>query len=287
MNIIYLNGHYVSKETAKISVLDRGFLFGDGIYEVIPVYRKKPVGLDLHLGRLEKSLRSIEIKSPLSINGWKSIFKTLIQLNHLNNMTFSFYLQITRGIASERLHQYTDNLKPTVMVWCKKLRLYHQKILAQGLKAIVVPDHRREHCYVKSINLLPNILAYQQAIKEKATEAILIKKGKALEASNSNLFIVKNGILITPPLSPSILAGVTRHIILQLAKENNILYHERDIKEEELYNADEVWVTGSTKEICPITKLNNVSLNTKIAGPVWHKINQLYQNYKIKQQELW
>ena len=286
MNIFYLNGQYIPKEKAKVSVLDRGFLFGDGIYEVIPVYHKKPIGIDLHLKRLTKSLTYVDIQLSYSMDEWKSIFQQLAQINHLNNEIFSFYIQITRGAAEERLHEYPDSLTPTVLVYCKKLRLYDQETLEQGLKAIVVSDDRRKNCHVKSINLLPNVLAYQKAFKENATEAILIKQGNAIEASNSNLFIVKNNTLITPPLSPHILAGVTRHIVLELAKKSDIQCVERDIKKEELYAADEIWVTGSTKEICPITQLNDWSLNTS-AGPVWHTINELYQIYKKQPPPLW
>jgi D-alanine transaminase len=287
MNIVYLNGEFISKTDAKISVLDRGFLFGDGVYEVIPVYQKKPIGLKFHLARLEKSLTAIEIAPPYSINEWITILQKLAQLNQLDNETFTFYLQITRGTTSERLHEYTNDIAPTTMAFCKSLPMCDSKKLAKGLKAILIPDYRREHCYVKSINLLPNVLAYQQAHQANAIEAILIKDNHAVEASHSNLFMVKDNVLITPPLSPKILAGITRHIILQLAKQNHIRYEERNIKEKELHDADEIWVTGSSKEICPITQLNDQMLKHNTAGPLWHQMNELYQQYKHAQKPLW
>jgi D-alanine transaminase len=287
MNIIYLNGKFIPKAEGKISVFDRGFLFGDGIYEVIPIYKRKPIGLEFHLQRLERSLQAIEIPSPYSIDQWRSILKGLAQSNKLDHHDFGFYIQITRGATEERAHEYSNTLVPTVMVCCKPMMLYGLDTLAQGFKAIVIPDDRREQCYVKSINLLPNVLAYQQAARSGAIEAILIKNEHAVEASQSNLFIVKNGVLITPPLTPKILAGITRHIILQLAKENNIPYQERNIEVKELYDADEVWVTGSSKEICPITRLNDQILRQNAAGPFWHQMHLLYQTYKQTQTSLW
>jgi D-alanine transaminase len=287
MNVIYLNGQFMPKQKASISVLDRGFLFGDGVYEVIPVFCKKPVGLNLHLERLQRSLQAIHIQLPRFTQQSISIFKELILLNHLEDKNFSFYIQITRGVSTERLHEFTLDLTPTVMVCCKSLPQYSNEVLQKGFKAILMPDHRRQECYVKSINLLPNVLAYQKAKEVGAIEAILIKEGYAVEASSSNLFIVKDNTLITPPLSPKILAGVTRQIIIQLAKENHIPVIERNIKENELYDADEIWVTGSSKEICPITRIEGHSINAKKVGPLWYTINQLYQAYKQTEQPLW
>ena len=285
MDIIYLNGQFIQKSSAKVSVLDRGFLFGDGVYEVIPTYQRKPLGLKLHLNRLDKSLNAIHIKPPYSLDQWKSILKQLMAANQLTDQNFSFYLQVTRGETNERLHEFPKNVTPTVMICCKTLLSPSIETLKKGFNAISLPDERRQNCYIKSINLLPNVLAYQQAKSKNAIEAILINNGYALEASSSNLFIVKNNILITPPLSPKILSGITRHIILQLAKQNAISVIERMIKENELYDADEVWVTGSNKEICPITQLNNQSISVTV-GPLWHEMYQLYQHYKTTEDVL-
>jgi D-alanine transaminase len=280
MKITYLNGEFIPIQEAKISVLDRGFLFGDGIYEVIPVYQKKPVGLTLHLDRLERSLSAIQIRFFYSLEKWISIFKHLIKLNQLDNQNFTFYLHVTRGADATRSHEFADNLTPSVMVLCKPLSCFSKQECETGFKAIIQPDIRRKNCYVKSINLLPNVIMYQRALQQGAIEAILIHNGEVVEACTSNIFIVKNQSMITPPQSPKILSGITRHILIELARQHNLPLIERPIQENELYDADEIWVTGSSKEICPITQIADCSIRAKKVGKIWHTMYGLYQSYK-------
>jgi len=279
MEIIYLNGMFLPKTEATVSVLDRGFLFSDGVYEVIPVYDGKPMGLIEHLERLEISAKAIHMTPPLSITEWKKVLKELMLKNNLEG-DFSFYLQITRGSAPERTHHFPEKVSPTIMALCKPLDKKSQEEINRGLKAITCEDKRRSNCYVKATNLLPNILCYQQAKEAGAVEAILIRNDHAIEATSSNLFIVKNSTLITTPLSNQILAGITRQFVIQLIEENGFAVEERLIKKEELFEADEVWLTASNKEIYPITQIDNQFINHGKVGPIWKKVIALYQERK-------
>lgn len=280
MQTIYLNGNFVSQDEAKISVFDRGFLFGDSIYEVIPVFRNNFVGINQHLERLNQSLTAIKIEPPLKIEEWHLILRELLQLNTYKEDDLTIYLQVTRGAPLNRSHAIPTQVKPTVLAMCYPTPKKPFNEVAKGFSAITETDKRRTDCFIKSTCLLPNVLSYQHALDQSACEAILIRDGYALEGTSSNLFIVKNNTVITPPLSPNILSGVTRDIILQLCDANNIPTQESPIKKEELYQADEVWVSGSTKEICPITSIDNQTIGQGQPGPMWQRLTRLYDQYK-------
>ena len=280
MTIVYLNGQFIQEEKATISILDRGFLFGDGVYEAIPVYQGHLFGLQQHLNRLEISLAAIKIPSPLPSEEWEDILHELLVLNQTQHADQGLYLQITRGFQPVRNHAFPDMISPTVLAMCIPPKNTPLEVLHAGFSAITVEDKRRKECFIKATSLLPNILAYQEAHKSHHAEAIFIRNGEALEGTSSNLFIVKNGIIYTPPTTPFILAGVTRELLLQLAKENKVPYEEKSITENMLFNADEIWLTGSLKEIYPIVHLNNKPVGNNKVGPMWFTMKALYEKLK-------
>lgn len=278
---LYLNGDYIAVEQAKISVFDRGFMFGDGVYEVIPVYSGKLLRSKSHLLRLQHSLDAIDIPNPLKQSEWLEIFANLIEKNFAGADCL-IYIQITRGTMSKRDHAWSSEMRPNVLVTCTEQHYATQDSTTAGERAITIEDTRWSNCYIKTTNLLPNVLLHQKARSQGAAEAILIRNGFAIEGSQSNLYIVKNDIVTTPPKSRYMLGGITRDIVIELCKQNKIICREKDISEDELHNADEIWLSSSTREILPILTLNQHAVGKGVPGIVWQQIIQLYQEYKLK-----
>ncbi|MBL4763395.1 MAG: D-amino acid aminotransferase [Gammaproteobacteria bacterium] len=276
--IVYLNGEYLPLEQAKISVLDRGFLFGDGVYEVIPAYAGKPFRFQQHLQRLENSLSAIQINNPLNASAWQQVLEHLISVNEGDH--FSIYLQITRGRQTQRDHIYPEDLEATVFIMLTAIADKPVGHYASGIKAITLDDIRWKACHIKATTLLANVMLKQQADQLGAAEAILIRDGLAYEGAASNLFIVANGVIKTAPKSEFLLGGITRDLVLELAEKNAMDFAEVDIAESELENADEIWLTSSTKEIMPVIALNDKTVGDGKAGPVWKKMTEYYQAYK-------
>ncbi len=279
---VYLNGSFLPLKDAKISVLDRGFLFGDSIYEVIPAYNGRLFRLPHHLERLSNGLRAIGMDNPLNEDEWRSVLERLIQ-QHPDQDDQSIYLQVTRGAAEKRDHAIPDDLEPTVFAMASPIKQLPKEDV--GIAAITLDDVRWRLCNIKATTLLANVLLKQQALEADAIEAILIRDGAAMEGSASNLFIISQGVLITPPKSNLLLPGITRDLILELAEKNGIPYQERAIQEEELWSADEVWLTSSTKEIMPVVSLNNKPISGSKPGAMYQRMSTLYADYKerIKQ----
>lgn len=277
LNHVYLNNTYTALKDAKISVLDRGFLFGDGIYEVIPVYNTLPFRAEEHLKRLAQSLQALRISNPHTFSEWLSIFDTLIEKNKLKNA--SIYLQITRGTGQTRAHIPEEMLSPTVFVACTALQKKTVAELKLGLTAITMPDFRWQHCNIKTISLLANILALEQAHDAHAQASIFIRNGLVTEECMRNVFIVKNNIIKTPLKNETILGGITRDVIIELAHEHHLPIEETNMTEKELLEADEVFVSSSTKEIVPVLKINDTLINHGQAGPVWEKLINLYHHF--------
>lgn len=276
-NTLFLNGEFIPANEAKVSVFDRGFIFGDGVYEVIPAYGGHLFRLPEHLKRLENSLIKIRIAPPLSNHRWQEILRELVNINGGGDL--SIYVQVTRGTAP-RDHAFPNDVTPTIMATATALKPVSDELLSSGASAITLDDYRWQFCDIKSIALLPNILARQEAIDAHANEAIFIRNGAVTEGSASNVFIVKNRELITPPKSQHLLPGITRDLVLELAQQNHIQCRESDISPEQLHNADEIWLTSSTKEILPVTKLNGSSVGNGVPGPIWSRALALYQDYK-------
>ena len=283
MSIAYLNGQLLPIEEAKVPALDRGFLFGDGVYEVIPVYAGRLFRFKQHIARLENSLRGIRLPMEQTLQDWANICHQLIEHNSLNNS--SIYLQITRGAYLERNHDFPSNPTPTIFAMITALpevqAVPSDKDL-QGISVITAEDIRWQRCDIKAITLLANCMLKQQALECGANDTILVRGGVAFEATSSNLFIVRDGVIITPPLSEHLLPGITRDFLLWLAEQHGILTEQRLIPEHELLQADEIWLTSSTKEIRPVTRLNDVTIGDGTAGPVWRQMYDHYQQLKVQ-----
>lgn len=275
--MIYLNGKFIPLEEAYIPVLDRGFIFGDGVYEVIPAYSRKPFRLEEHLNRLQHSLDGIRLKNPFSNAEWKNLLEQLIAKN--NGEDQYIYLHITRGVA-KRDHAFPVNVSPTVFIMSNPLLPPPVELLASGASAITAIDNRWIRCDVKAISLLPNVLLRQLAVDVHALETILIRDGFLTEGAASNIFIVSNNVLLAPPKSHLMLPGITYDVVLELAAANGIPHEIRQISEHEIRKADEILLTSSTKEIMPITLLDNQAVGGGKPGELFARLHTLYQDYK-------
>ncbi len=275
-SIVYLNGEFVAADKAKISVLDRGFIFGDGVYEVIPVYSGLLFRMEHHLQRLNDSLNAIRIANPLDITAWGEILTSLVEQNGGGDQ--SLYLQITRGVA-ERDHRFPQGVEPTLFAMSQPL-IEPSSELQLGITAITVEDIRWKWCHIKSIALLPNILLRQQAIDAGAAEALMIRNGYLTEGTASNLFVIKDGVIATPPKSNLLLPGITRDLTVELCQLHSIPCEEREIAATEIEHADELWVTSSTKEIVPIIMVDSKPVADGKVGEVWHTLIKHYREYK-------
>lgn len=270
---VYLNGEYLPLSEAKISVLDRGFLFGDGVYEVMPVYSGKLFCLQAHLQRLSNSLNAIRLNVSYDAGQWLDIIQPLLTGDDAQFI----YLQITRGVADKRDHAFPEQCDRTIFAMCSAIVPFSY---GQGVSAITLDDMRWQLCNIKATTLLANLLLRQQAVDEGCAEAILIKDGYATEGAASNIFAVLDGVLITPPNSNEILPGITRDVIVDLAKVNALSVREEAISLKALQAADEIWLTSSTREILPVTILDNKPVGNGEIGPVWKTMQKLFQEYK-------
>ncbi len=277
--IVYLNGEFLPLEEARIPVLDRGFIFGDGVYEVIPVYDGHLFRLEAHLQRLENSLNSIKLTNPFTQQQLTDILENLVTKNNAGDQ--SLYLQITRGV-SKREHNFPAGIEPTVFIMSNPIETQKP---STGVKAITHNDIRWQYCNIKAISLLPNVLLRNDAIDAGASENILIRDGYVMEGAASNVFIVVDEVAITPPKSQFILPGITRDLILEAMREANLPCREANIPQTQLHYAQEIWVTSSTREILPVTTLDEKIVGTGEPGPIWLKVWKIYQNYKQKLRE--
>ena len=277
MNIVYLNGEFLPEQEAKVSVFDRGFLFGDSVYEVIPFYQGVGFRLQEHIDRLKHSLRAVRIKDE---QDWVAILEGLVIENGGGNL--SVYLQVTRGSAGKRSHAYDDSLEPTIFACCAPIKDIWQAGADDvvPLRAIVTEDLRWHRCDIKSTCLLPNILVLQQARDEGVQEALFSRDEKLTEGSACNLFLVKRGVLYTPKRSSDILGGITRELILELADKHGIQFQEIDIDYERLLSADEVWVSSSTRGIVPVLEVDGKQIGDGLQGPVWRKMFELFTDFQ-------
>jgi D-alanine transaminase len=250
------------------------------VYEVIPCYGGRLFRLDEHLRRLDNSLRAIRMDNPLPDSRWSEILKKLIAQRPERNL--SVYVQVTRGYAEKRDHCFPDHVRPTVFCMANPIPPTQPEVAEKGISAITLTDIRWRHCNIKAITLLPNILLRQQAADQDAMEAILIRDGLATEGAASNLFLVKDGILHTPPEGPHLLPGITRTLVLELAEQHGIHFVEQQIPETWLANAEEIWLTSSTREIMPVTRLNHQPVASGTPGPLWRRMTGLYRDYKAR-----
>lgn len=275
---VYLNGKYLPDDQALVPVLDRGFVFGDGVYEVIPVYWGKPFRVEQHLERLNNSLNAIRMSNPLPVGAWLDLFNALLRFNPASD-NMSLYLQVTRGPA-KRDHAIPAETRPTVFAMCTPITPLEPALLERGVSVITLDDIRWKFCRIKAITLLPNVLLRAEASDAGATDALLLRDGEVTEGTASNVFVVKRGKLLTPPKSDFLLPGITRDLVLEIAQQNNIAAAEQILKEKDLKSADEIWLTSSTKEVLPVTQLNGTAVGDGKPGPAWRNMLNLYQQYK-------
>jgi len=281
---VYLNGKFMPIEEAYVPVLDRGFIFGDGVYEVIPVYSKRAFRLAEHLKRLQSSLNGIRLSNPYSEAEWTKLIGELISRNTAEDQYL--YLHITRGVA-KRDHAFPQPpVKPTVFMMSSPLLQPAAGLLASGVSAVTAEDNRWLRCDIKAISLLPNVLLRQQAVDAGCAETILIRKGNdstgdfMTEGAASNIFVVKNGTLLAPPKDNLMLPGITYDVVLEIAAANRIPVQVRKIAKSEVFNADELLLTSSTKEVLPITLVDGKAVGSGKPGPMFARLYSLYQNFK-------
>lgn len=277
---VYLNGEFLPMNQARISPQDRGFLFGDGVYEVIPVYQRKLFAWPEHLQRLKNSLHSVSIANPFSDSEWLTLINDLIARHRWQDQFI--YLQVTRGMQMVRDHLPADDLTPSVYIYTNPLKPVPEAILNNGLKLVSLEDIRWLRCDIKAITLLPNVMIKLAAKQQGADDAVLIgRDGFVSEGTASNLFIVKNGTLITPPNNSKILPGVTRQVLEKLASSHHIPFIEQTLTLSDLQSADEIWLTSSTKEALPVTQLDGKKVGNGTPGTVWQTMHKHYQTHKM------
>ncbi len=277
----YLNGQFLPLSEARVPVLDRGYLFGDGVYEVIPVYAGKVFKLEAHLDRLQRSLEAIRLHNPYDNHRWIECIRQLISLNGGGKTDQTIYLQVSRGITAKRAHGLPDNPSPSVLAFTWPMAEVPESVISVGVSAITLEDFRWHRCDIKSIALLANVMLADEALRDGHNEAILHRNGKITEGASSNVFCMIDNILVTPARSEMILHGITREFTLELASQAGIRTEERDISTESLRNADEIWISSSTREIYPVTMLDNAAVGTGKPGSNWRAVYSLYQQQKI------
>lgn len=276
---VYLNGQFLPLSEAGISPLDRGFLYGDGVYELIPVYSRRPFRLDEHLRRLQATLDGVRMNNPLSAEEWKAVVLKLIETAPWEDQ--SIYLQVTRGADDKRDHAFPPpSVRPTSFAFASPMGTPTAEVRARGVAAITVPDLRWGRCDLKVISLLANILARQQAVEAGCAEALLIRDGFLKEGAASNIFVVKDGVLLAPPKTHLMLPGITYDVVLELADFHGQPKKVAEITENELRTADEVWMTSSTKEVLAITTLDGAPVGNGRPGPFGEQMWQWYQDFK-------
>jgi D-alanine transaminase len=274
---VYLNGQFLPLEEAKVSVLDRGFIYGDGVYELVPVYGRRPYRLRQHLARLQRSLDGIRLANPHTDAEWEAIIAGLI-----GRMAFAdqgVYLQVTRG-AAKRDHAFPGGVAPTVFMMSNPLALPSREQIERGVAVITAADERWLHCDLKTISLLGNVLARQLAVDAGATETVLFRNGHLTEASASNVLLVRDGVIVAPPKDNQILPGITYDVAFELAREGGLPIEVRPVPKDEALDADEMWLSSSTKEVLAVTSLDGRPFGGGKPGPVFRKVHALFQASK-------
>ncbi|MGQ9830969.1 MAG: D-amino acid aminotransferase [Thermochromatium sp.] len=278
MNKLYLNGSFMPLTEACLSVMDRGFLFGDGVYEVIPSYGGHFLWLEPHLNRLDASLAALRIQAPLRREDWHALLRRLIGAPPAPDQYV--YLQVTRGVAPERDHLCPEGIQPTVLAFAQPIKPRPPGLAEQGIICITRPDIRWLRGDIKSISLAAAVLMRREAADEGALETLMHRDGWVTEGAVSNVFVVTNGVLVTPPPSSWLLSGITRALVLTLAREHGIEFQEQPVALDTLRTADEIWLSSSTREVLPVTRLDGAPVGDGRPGPLWQRMDAIYQDYK-------
>jgi D-alanine transaminase len=277
--MVFLNGKFMPIEEARVPVLDRGFIFGDGVYELVPVYSRVPFRMDEHLARLERSLAAARIRNPYSRAEWRDLILQLVAKQSFEDQ--GVYFQVTRGVA-KRDHSFPKDAAPTVFIMSNPLVNPPQELIERGAAAVTATDERWLHCDIKSISLIGNCLLRQLSAEAGAAETILFRDGKLTEASASNVFVVRRGVILSPPKSNLILPGITYDVIVELAQGAGLPLEFRELTRDDVSSADEIWVTSSSKEVLAITTLDGKPVGDGRPGPAFRAMYRLYQEFKQK-----
>lgn len=276
---IFLNGQWLAAGEARVSVMDRGFLFGDGVYEVIPVYSRQPFRLEQHLVRLQTSLDGIQLANPYSLKEWVGFVTQLA--NEAEWQDQSIYIQVTRGPMAVRNHAFPKQITPTVVILAEPLLSPPVDQREQGIAVVSAADIRWLRCDLKTTSLLANCLLRQMAVAAGCVETVLFRDGFLTEGSASSVFVVKNGVLLAPIKNHLMLPGITYDVILELAAQHGLPHEVRDITEAETRGADELWMCSSTKEVLPIVLLDGVKVGAGgTPGPLYAPMYAWYQEFK-------
>jgi D-alanine transaminase len=266
---------------ARVPVLDRGFIFGDGVYEVVPVYAGRAFRIDQHLARLQRSLAAIRIPNPFAIDEWKARIAELVAaFEKSHGATDQFvYMQVTRGVA-KRGHAFPKDIEPTVFMMTSPLVLPTDAVRASGVSAVTQADNRWLRCDIKSVSLLGNVLMAEHAVSEGAAETIMFRDGVLTEASSSNVWVVKDGVLYAPPKDNRILEGIRYGLIAELAAANDVRFVVAPITEAAVRAADELMLSSATKEVVPVTRLDGEPVGDGSVGPMFRRFYAWYQDAK-------
>jgi D-alanine transaminase len=276
---VYLNGKFLPIEDAKVSVLDRGFIYGDGVYELVPVYHRQPFRLPQHLARLQRSLDGIRLANPHSAAEWSAIIAELIARQPFEQQ--GVYFQVTRGVA-KRDHAFPVGVPATVFMMSNPLATPAAEVIERGVAVVTAPDERWLHCDLKTISLVGNVLARQFAADHEAVETVMFRDGYLTEASASNVLVVRQGKVIAPPKDNLILPGITYDATAELARDGGLPFEMRPVKKEEALSADEMWLSSSTKEVLAVTTLDGKPFSAGKPGPMFRRMHALFQASKPK-----
>ncbi|MEZ5628444.1 MAG: D-amino acid aminotransferase [Rhodocyclaceae bacterium] len=278
MSVCYLNGEWMDLSEARVSPMDRGFLFGDGAYEVLPAYSGKLFRLDEHLRRLEQTLSNMGLPNPMSRDAWRQTLRGIVERNPWPDQ--SIYLQVTRGVAEVRTHAYPAEVTPTVFLMSEALVTPTDELRAAGVSAVSSADFRWLRCDLKTVSLLANCMLKQLAAEKGCMETVLFRDGFLTEGAASSIFVVHDGVLLVPPKSHLMLPGITYDVVLELARDRGMPFQVREVLEEEVRGADELWMTSSTKEVLPITRLDERPVGKGRPGPLAEQMYEWYQDFK-------
>lgn len=274
---VYLNGSFVPLEQASISVLDRGFIYGDGVYELVPVYGREPFRLPHHLRRLQRSLDGIRLANPHSDADWEAILRKLVSAQPFDDQ--GVYLQVTRGVA-KRDHAFPAGVPPTVFMMSNPLPTPSREQVERGVAVVTAEDNRWKRCDLKTISLLGNVLMRQLAADAGAVETVMFRDGFLTEASASNVLVVIGGTIVAPPKDNLILPGITYDAAFEFAQQAGLAFDVRPVSRAETFAADEMWITSSTKEVLAVTTVDGKPFASGKPGPMFRKVYDLFQQKK-------
>ena len=275
--IVYLNGEYIPGEDAKISVLDRGFIYGDGVYELIPVYGRRPFRLPQHLARLQRSLDGIRLPNPHTSAEWTSIIAELVARQPFDDQ--GVYFQVTRGVA-KRDHAFPQGVPPTVFMMSNPLATPSAEQIERGVAVVTAEDNRWRRCDLKTISLIGNVLMRQLAADAGAVETVMFRDGWLTEASASNVLIVSGGTIVAPPKDNLILPGITYDATEEFARAAGLPFQMRAVAKAEALAADEMWLSSSTKEVLAVTTVDGKPFGSGVPGPLFRAMHAIFQRHK-------